>query len=87
MKSRKVLHHQELIEEVKRAVKQPFKPSFEETEDSPTKEEDIEKRIKDLIDNGFLERDSEDNKKYRFIEILNDQALGFSNKNLCRQWR
>ncbi|KAK9161513.1 hypothetical protein Syun_007854 [Stephania yunnanensis] len=83
VKDRKILRYQELIDEVKQAVKRLFKPSVEETEDRPTKQE-IEEKIEYLVDLKFLARLGKDKNVYVYSECFYAQAL---KKNSLRPWK
>ncbi|KAM0936350.1 putative cullin protein, neddylation [Dioscorea sansibarensis] len=57
MKSRKVLHHQELVTECVKVLAPFFKPDFKV----------IKKQIEDLISKDYLDRDKEDSNTYRYV--------------------
>jgi cullin 3 len=57
MKSRKVLHHNQLIEEIVKQLQSRFAPSPQE----------IKKRIESLIEREFLERQPTDRKMYHYL--------------------
>jgi cullin 1 len=57
MKSRKVLQHQQLVMEVVGQLQRMFKPDFKL----------IKKRIEDLVNREYLERDSENPQLFRYL--------------------
>lgn len=57
MKSRKVMGHQALVMEVVQQLSRMFKPDFKQ----------IKKRIEDLIERDFLERDKENPQTFRYL--------------------
>jgi hypothetical protein len=57
MKSRKTMHHNQLIEEVVKQLTSRFMPAPVE----------IKKRIESLIEREFLERDAQERKKYSYV--------------------
>lgn len=57
MKSRKVMAHQALIMEVVQQLSRMFKPDFKQ----------IKKRIEDLIERDFLERDKENPQLFKYL--------------------
>lgn len=57
MKSRKVMGHQALVMEVVQQLSRMFKPDFKQ----------IKKRIEDLIERDFLERDKENPQMFKYL--------------------
>merc|ERR1712224_186474 len=57
MKARKVLKHQELMQEVIQQLSQMFKPDIKM----------IKRRIEDLISREYLERDSENSNVFKYM--------------------
>ena len=57
MKSRKVLHHQQLVIEVVQQLSRMFKPDIKM----------IKKRIEDLIDREYIERDKENPMLFKYM--------------------
>lgn len=67
MKTRKELHHQQLMTELLAQLRFPVKVCLDFCTCSPVKPADIKKRIESLLEREFLERDTDEPNVYRYL--------------------